>query len=246
MVKPRSSLVGLRAAVSFLTPVGGAAVPQPAAIWWFPAVGAAVGFSVGGVWWVAGHWWPPAVAAIVAVIADLALTGMLHFDGLCDAADGLLPHLTTERRMEVMAAPDVGAFGVAVATTTLLARWAVLANLHPAPLLVAGLWAASRTWMAITLTAVPYARANGGLASAFLDRRSHWAPVAIGGMALALALAVLWRPGVGPAAIASGAAAAGAVVALAYRRIGGFTGDVLGAAGVVGETVGLLVAAARW
>jgi cobalamin synthase len=36
------------------------------------------------------------------------------------------------------------------------------------------------------------------------------------------------------------------VVALAYRRLGGYTGDVLGAAGLVAETVGLLVAAARW
>jgi cobalamin synthase len=39
---------------------------------------------------------------------------------------------------------------------------------------------------------------------------------------------------------------AAAVVVLAWRRVGGFTGDVLGAAGVVGETTGLLVAAARW
>ena len=41
-------------------------------------------------------------------------------------------------------------------------------------------------------------------------------------------------------------AAFAAVVALAVRRVGGYTGDVLGAAGVVAETVGLLVAAARW
>jgi cobalamin synthase len=41
-------------------------------------------------------------------------------------------------------------------------------------------------------------------------------------------------------------AAAAVVVAFAYRRIGGFTGDVLGAAGVMAETVGLLLAAARW
>jgi adenosylcobinamide-GDP ribazoletransferase len=238
---------GLRGAVSFLTPIGGAAEPDPEAVSWFPAVGAGVGAAVGGVWWVAGHWWPPAVAAIVAVIADLALTGMLHLDGLCDSADGLLPHLTPARRLEVMAGPDVGAFAVAVAVTTLLARWAALATLQPAPLLLAALWAASRTWMAATLVGVPYARSEGGLASAFLGGRSHQlAPVTIGGMALALLLSVLWRPGVGPAALAAGTIAAAGVVLLARRRIGGFTGDVLGAAGMVGETVGLFVAVARW
>jgi adenosylcobinamide-GDP ribazoletransferase len=245
-VKQSSALAGLRGAVSFLTPIGGAAAPQPGAVWWFPAVGAAVGASVGGVWWAAGHWWPPAVAAGMAVIADLALTGMLHLDGLCDTADGLLAHLTPERRLQVMATPEVGAFGVAVAATTLLARWAALVSIRPAPLLLAALWAASRTGMATTLVGVPYAR-PGGLASAFRGRRSdQLAPVAIGGMALALLLGVLWRPGAGPAAVAAGTVAVAGVVALSYRRIGGFTGDVLGAAGVVGETVGLLVAAARW
>ena len=70
-------------------------------------------------------------------------------------------------------------------------------------------------------------------------------------MALAFgtgAVATDAHPPIPLALVAVGAvAAAGAmVVALARRRLGGFTGDVLGAAGVVGETVGLLVAAARW
>jgi adenosylcobinamide-GDP ribazoletransferase len=48
------------------------------------------------------------------------------------------------------------------------------------------------------------------------------------------------------AALAAEAVAVGAVVLLARRRIGGFTGDVLGAAGIIGETAGLLVLAAKW
>jgi cobalamin synthase len=55
-----------------------------------------------------------------------------------------------------------------------------------------------------------------------------------------------WRPGAGAASLASAVLAAGAVFLLAWRRLGGFTGDVLGASGMVAETVGLLVAAARW
>jgi cobalamin synthase len=51
-----------------------------------------------------------------------------------------------------------------------------------------------------------------------------------------------------PGLVAVGAVAVGAagVVAVARRRIGGFTGDVLGASGMVGETAGLVLAAARW
>ena len=65
-------------------------------------------------------------------------------------------------------------------------------------------------------------------------------------MVAAIVLAVVGRGYAGAIALAAGLASAAAVVILAWRRVGGFTGDVLGAAGVVVETVGLVVAAARW
>jgi adenosylcobinamide-GDP ribazoletransferase len=232
--------------VAFLTPLGGAATPSPAALAWFPVVGAGLGLLLGGLWVLAGRAWPGPVAAAVVVAADLALTGLLHVDGLIDAADGLLPHLDRDRRLEVMAAPEVGAFGVAVAGAVMLARWASVASLRPAAFLLAGLWCGSRTTMAVAVRTQPYARTaeGGGLATAFLGE-GRVVPLVAGGVA-SLALAAAWRPVVGPVAVAAGAMAAAGVVALSRRRIGGFTGDVLGAAGVLGETIGLLVAAARW
>src|SRR5437588_3260832 len=226
-------MTGARQALAFLTPVGGAAAPSPKALPWFPVVGAAIGAALGGVWWVAGELWPPLVAAAVVVAADLAMTGLLHLDGLADSADGLLPHLSRERRLEVMAAPDVGAFGMGVACAAVLLRWSALAVLRPDPALLAGLWCGSRTLMATVATAVPYAR-DEGLASAFLGGAWTWS-VAVFGAVLAAVLAGWAGAGVLVGLL---------VVALARRRIGGFTGDVLGAAGVVGETAGLLVAAA--
>lgn len=244
---------GLRQAAAFLTPLGGAVRPGPAALYWFPAVGAVVGLGVGGVWWAAAKIWPSPVAAALAVTADLVLTGLLHVDGLCDTADGLIAPMERERRLEVMALPDAGAFGVAVVAVTLLLRWVALAALRPAPLLVAALWAASRTWMAVTAVAVPYARPSGGLATAFRpepeDGSGRWStPLLIGlaGAAGAVALAVAWRPLAGAVAVVAATAAAIGVIGLAWRRLGGFTGDVLGAAGMVGETVGLVAACARW
>lgn len=236
---------GARQAVAFLTPLGGAATPSSAALAWFPVVGGGLGLVLGAGWWLAGRAWPAAVTAAVVVTADLALTGLLHIDGLIDAADGLLPHLDRARRLEVMATPDVGAFGVAVAAVVLLLRWASLGSLRPAPLLLAGLWCGSRTMMAVTAKTQPYARATqGGLVSAFLGAGPAL-PLLLGGAA-SLALAAVWRPIVGPISVACGAAAAVGVIALARRRLGGYTGDVLGAAGVLAETVGLLVAAAKW
>ena len=233
----------MRRALAFLTPLGGPAPPTPGALRAFPAVGAGLGLALGGLWVLAARVWPPLLAAAVVVTADLALTGMLHLDGLVDAADGLLPHLPAERRLQVMARPDAGAFGVGVAGSILLLRWAALANMRPAPLLLAGLWCLSRTAMAVTVMTRPYARSSG-LATAFLG--ANPAPVAASGAAVAVLTAYLARGAVGLAAVAAVAVGAAAVVALAHRRIAGFTGDVLGAAGVVGETAGLLVAAGRW
>src|SRR4051812_23899870 len=140
---------GFRRAVGFLTPLGGPAPPAPDALAWFPVVGAALGLTLGVVWWAADHLWPAALAAAIVVAADLALTGMLHLDGVVDAADGLLPHLTRADRLRVMAQPDTGAFGVSAAVAVLLLRWASLAALEPSPLLLAALWCLSRSTMAL-------------------------------------------------------------------------------------------------
>jgi adenosylcobinamide-GDP ribazoletransferase len=238
--------------MGFLTPLGGAAVPGPAALLWFPVVGGLIGAGVGAAWWAAGRAWPVGVAAAVAVVVDLGLTGLLHFDGLCDSADGLLPPLPRERRLAVMAGPEIGAFAVAVAGVTLLLRWTALASIRPSTApsirliaLIAALWMASRTWMAVAVVVVPYARSSG-LASAFQGRPAGVIPVGVISLCASGALAAIWRPVVGPAAVAAATLAAGGVLAFAWRRIGGFTGDVLGAAGVVGETIGLLAACARW
>lgn len=236
----------MRQALAFLTPLGGGRVPTAGAVRWFPAVGALIGLGLGGLWWAAAQAWPGLVSAALVVAADLAVTGMLHFDGLVDSADGLLPHLSRERRLQVMASPEVGAFGVGAGGAVLLVRLAALASLTASPLLLASLWCLSRTAMGVALRSQPYARAEGGLASAFLGGGGGGTLALAGGVVGSLGLAVWWGLPAGPVAVACAAAAAAGVVWLARRRLGGFTGDVLGASAVLCETVGLVVAAARW
>lgn len=234
----------MRRAVAFLTPFGGAAPPMPSTLAWFPFVGAGMGLALGGIWWAADRLWAAPVAAAIVVAADLALTGMLHFDGLVDSADGLLPPLDRARRLAVMADPAAGAFGVGVAAAVLLLRWASLATLAPSPVLLGALWCASRYAMARFARRGRYARPEG-LATAFLGTGPPSLPVAVAGMVLGGALT-----GAGAGDAVAGVAVLGlasaAVMGLAGRRVGGFTGDVLGAAGIVGETAGLMAAAARW
>lgn len=226
-------------AVGFLTVLGGARVPDRRTLPWFPVVGAALGGLLAVVWAAASELWPPAVAAVLVVAADLALTGMLHVDGLADSADGLLPHLDRERRLAVMATPDVGAFALAVVPTVLLARWAALAGDGVDPLALVGVWAASRTVMAVVPALVPYAR-PAGLASPFLDGARVWLAVCL---VPAAGVAVWVEGAVGAVAVVAMLAAAALVVVVARRRLGGFTGDVLGATAVLAETVALLVLA---
>lgn len=261
----------MRSALAFLTVWPVSARPHPRASLWFSPVGALIGLAVGATWWAADQIWPPLIAATVAVAVDAVLTGMLHLDGLADSGDGLLPPMDRERRLAVMRDPHVGVFGVVVVVSTLLLRTAALATLTPDPLLIAGLWAASRAIMTVTLLTVPYARSDGGIGSAFVGhpqslagtaeddpaRDEPAAPTAapmltplVGGVTGGLAALVLVTVAVGvPAGLAAAGGlvvGSGGVVLLAYRRLGGFTGDVLGAAGVIGETCGLLLAAARW
>jgi adenosylcobinamide-GDP ribazoletransferase len=234
----------MREALGLLTVLGGSRTPTPRALRWFPVVGAALGGLVGSVWWLADRAFTAFLAASLAIVADLALTGMLHYDGLADAADGLLPHASRERRLAIMRAPDVGAFGIAAVGAVLLVRTAAFAGQPADVALVAAFWCASRTIVALALGVMRYAR-DTGMASPLLEAGpARWGLVVA--LLPAAALAFVADGGRGAVAMAALVVAAAGILVLARRRIGGYTGDVLGATIVVAETVALVVTAARW
>jgi adenosylcobinamide-GDP ribazoletransferase len=250
----------MRGALSFLTCLGGPVPPTPKALSWFPLIGAGIGLSLGGLHVIAGGLWPPLLAATIVVAADLIITGMLHLDGLADSADGLLAHgLDPARRLAVMAEPTSGAFALGTVTLAMVLRVVALAALAPSPVLLAVLWATSRAAMALAVQTQPYVRPQG-LASTFRDSRSGRDPITgvsrvlvlVLVLVLAVAGGLAWwdEAGIGVGDLAGGVVsavlAAVVVLAVARRRIGGYTGDVLGAAGMLAETTGLVVVAARW
>jgi adenosylcobinamide-GDP ribazoletransferase len=225
-------------AFGFLTVVGPARPFTRTTTLWFPLVGAVLGGLLGGIWWAGTELFGSAVGAGLLVAADVALTGALHFDGLADAADGLLPHADRERRLEIMADPHVGAFALAIVPTMLLLRWSALFAQPVEPLVIVGIWAMTRSLMAATPAVVAYVRADG-LAAPLIPGARWWTGLA----AIPAALCILAPLGGRGLLVAAGTMLATiAVVLFARSRVGGFTGDVLGAAAVVGETAGLILA----
>jgi adenosylcobinamide-GDP ribazoletransferase len=148
-----------------------------------------------------------------------------------------------------MAEPGVGAFGVAAGATTLILRTAALATIAAEsgtnPLLLAALWWVGRASMTAAAAVLSYARRHG-LATAFLSPSAAERAARIASAA-AIVIVGAALGAVSPAsliAIPVAAAGAAGLHVLARRRIGGYTGDTLGAGGVLAETAGLLAAAA--
>jgi adenosylcobinamide-GDP ribazoletransferase len=213
-----------------------------AAAYW-PLLGAGIGAAVAGVWWLAAQAWPAGVAVGLALACGLLLTGALHEDGFADVCDGLGGGRTSERALEIMRDSRVGAFGVVGIVMLLGLKWQTLAVLPPAVLpgaLIAA-HALSRGLLVAMTLALPYARSDGRAAQRMAARPD--ARLA-GSAALALAPLLLLAPAAWPACLAAAAGVWGFCFLWFRRRLGGYTGDCLGATQQLAETAILLAALA--
>jgi adenosylcobinamide-GDP ribazoletransferase len=222
----------------------------------FPLVGAAVG-AVGGVVLAgASTLWPPAVAALLALAATVALTGAFHEDGLADTFDALGGVVSRERALAIMKDSRIGTYGAAALALSLALRAAAMAVLcaWPAPALVAAVVLShtlGRTVAVTVMAALPYAGdAEHAKAKplALAVRPVHWAP-AIVQAALVVAACMAWGGVPVGAVAAAGGAAAGVAVGMRgwlRRRLGGYTGDGLGASEQLAELAVLLALTAAW
>lgn len=220
-----------------------------ASAWAWPLVGAVLG-AFGAALASAALWLgvTPGVAAALVLALGAILTGGLHEDGLSDTADGLYGGWTRERRLEIMKDSRVGSYGVLALVLVTLARWSALTALLVFGGATHGFWAAlvatgalSRAPMAVMMSLLPNARGEG-LSHATGRPSQATAFVAVG---LAMVIATVLT---GWAALPMLGAALGMGVLLsvaALRRIGGQTGDVLGASQQLAETACLAVLSAR-
>jgi adenosylcobinamide-GDP ribazoletransferase len=181
----------------------------------------------------------------LAVLATVVLTGALHEDGIADTADGLIGGHDRDQRLAIMRDSRHGTFGVVAIVLSVLLRAAALAEIGEAVyvgLALIAAHAASRSALPVGMLALGPARADGLGATAGRPRT----PLAIVALAIGL-LVTLAALGPTRGAIAFGLAGAAVFTMgmLAHRRIGGYTGDVLGAFQQLGEIAMLLTAAAK-
>ncbi len=223
------------------TPGRMAAVPR-----YFPLVGVLVGGLMAAVWWLASLVLPPVLAALVAVAAGLLLTGAFHEDGFADACDGLGGGTTRTQALEIMRDSRLGTYGAAGLGLMLAARVAGLAAL-PLPLvpavLVAG-QALSRASAVAAIIGADYVR-DHGTAKPIHEGVDGTSRIFVLVTAVAVTVAAALFLPLHALAGGLGGLVLGHVAmrAIYQRKLGGYTGDCLGAVqqcSEIGFLLGLL------
>lgn len=215
------------------------------AVVFFPVAGFLVGLSAGLVWWISGHFFPAMVSAGLAVAAGMVLTGALHEDGLADCADGLGATGDRKKALEIMRDSRMGAYGTLALILSVGLRWAALTGLAlyggVAALIIAH--TVSRAAIIIAMYSSVYARPEG------LGMRAEGtvseADLAIA-FAVTLVLALVFGGWAALPAAAGGLVLSWLFLQYLIHRIGGFTGDGLGAMQQICEIVVLVILAGFW
>lgn len=210
----------------------------------FPVIGAVIGALMAATAWAAALVMPPLPAAVLGVAAGTIVTAAIHLDGLADTADGVGAALAGRDPAEVMHDPRLGTFGGAALAFDVLLKVSVLSGLaagprFPVEAIAAG--ALARAAAIALIATFPYAGSSSGAGD---WTRSVTVGRCLVGVAVACAIAIL-AAGWAFAAMAGACLIVTVVVGRWSRhRLGGVTGDTLGAAAELTETLALTVALA--
>jgi cobalamin 5'-phosphate synthase/cobalamin synthase len=212
----------------------------------FPLVGAMLGALAVALRHALGPALPPEVVALLIVCAAALVTGALHLDGLADMADGFGGGRTREDVLRIMRDHVIGAYGGCALVLAIGLKSAAIAALvargADAALVIAPMIA--RWTTAAVGAAIPYARAHAGLGRAITG---HVGRTEVVGATVLTALGAIGLGGaVGALAWAAAAAMSALQAAWCVRRIGGVTGDTLGANVEVCEVLVYVIAVALW
>ncbi|MCP4380240.1 MAG: adenosylcobinamide-GDP ribazoletransferase [Hyphomicrobiales bacterium] len=213
----------------------------------FPVVGAVIGL-VGGLVLVAATLLgvPASIAAALAVVATLVLTGGLHEDGLADTFDGFGGGGTQDRKLEIMRDSRLGTYGAAALVMSILIRVLALGTLASgepwrAAMVLVAAEAASRAALLYPWFALPAARSDGLAHDTGPPTAKALVTAQI--LAITIILVTVW-PSAGLRAATDGIllllAATYILVLTARAQIGGRTGDTLGACQQIAVTAFLI------
>ena len=199
---------------------------------WYPAVGVLVGAMVAVIWWGSSLMFPPVVAAVICTAASVLITGAFHEDGFADACDGLGGGLTRERVLEIMRDSRLGTYGTLGLALMVGGKIAVLAALppHAVPMVLVAGHAASRASAVWVIASSSYLR-DHGTGKPVANGIDAQGMAVIGWTLLATTVALLWAVPVWAVVVGALGLVAGhyAMRRRFERRLGGYTGDCLGA-----------------
>jgi adenosylcobinamide-GDP ribazoletransferase len=214
-----------------------------------PVVGALLGLLLGAVALGLRYVHAPGLVLGGGIVAlGAVLTRGLHLDGLADTVDGLGSYAGRDRALEIMKSPEVGPFGVVALVVTVLVQAGAVAGLADRSMIPALVSALATGRLAVTWACrhgVPAARPDG--LGALVAGTVRW-PELVAGTVGVGALALVAVPGrwwQGPVAVAAGLGGALLLRRHAIRRLGGVTGDVLGALVELAQTVTLVALVIR-
>jgi len=214
----------------------------------FPVVGVVIGCAMAVIAWLVWPLLPALPAAAMMVFLLLAISGGFHLDGLADSADGLLSARPKEQILAIMRDSRIGTMGAAALVMVLLTKTVALGSLPQAQAASAVflMAVAGRCLMVLMMAFLPYARGREGRAALFYETASEEKKIVyLTGIVL---YSGCWYAG-GGSGLAAGAAALVAMLlfaGLCRAKIGGATGDTLGATCELTETVIALALSAGW
>ena len=213
----------------------------------FPAVGLCVGAASALVLMLGHALFGPAVAVGLAMAASVLITGAFHEDGFADTCDALGGAVSRERALEIMKDSRIGAYGAIGLVLMLGLKAAALVSLPPAAAVPALLLAhtASRAAAVLLIRLLPYAGDIEHAKAKPMAQRVEVSGVLVAaGWVVLVAVALVWHvPQQATAVLASlSFAVAGTVWCARWlrRRLGGYTGDALGATQQITELLVLL------
>lgn len=219
--------------------------------YWLPAVGLIVGAVAWSIYTLSSMILPSYIAVAIALFVPIIITGAMHVDGLADLCDGLFaPHKDTARRLEIIKDSRIGVFGVCGIAFYLILNGACLYHILPVqPLFLIAVPVAARSFIALACVfGKPATAGSGSLMVSNVSAGAVILNLLLGFCALSLtgwlSYGVIWLYAAAGIMLLT-AAATLLLCALCTRRLGGLTGDCLGAAAACAEII-ILLSISAW
>jgi adenosylcobinamide-GDP ribazoletransferase len=208
----------------------------------FPLIGAFIGLLAGLFGWVTSQFLPSLVVGALVLGFLLLITGLHHTDGLLDFGDGVMAHVSPERKIEVMHDQLTGAGGLSLGIITFLVTALSIAELNTGIIIQGIIVVEVSAKLSMVIGAWAGRAVHEGMSSSFLEAMHGKKGTARLIVALALSfgitLPLLWLAGA--VAVLAAIMASLIMVGISHRHFKGVTGDVLGATNELTRMVSLI------